>query len=347
MNAPIYMSNVSVIIPVWNAEPYLRRCLDSVINQTLRDIEIICVNDGSTDGSLEILNEYAARDSRMRVVSLAKNSGESVARNTGLAMVRGEYTGFVDNDDAVDLDFYEKLYDKAKETDADIVKGSRLQIDYDGKINEININKLVSKNKAYFFSQWWTAIYKTSLIKNNNITFPNDIIVGGDSVFQVNAVIYANTVEIINNIFYHYYRRKDSGNAQVLIPEKVFSYIRAMISIIKLINSLYKIIISEEQYDIIFSNCFLLCIHIILRPVILDIEIKDFRSVCANLLLEIYYLSKRPENIDKNFRNSCTYLLKLLAERDTDGLEKYMKNNTTFFKMLAYESRKRLSCNKA
>jgi glycosyltransferase involved in cell wall biosynthesis len=337
---------VSIIIPIWNAEPYLRRCLDSVVNQSLQDIEIICINDASTDNSLAILNEYAAKDSRMSVVSLEKNSGESFARNTGLAMVRGEYIGFVDNDDAVDLDFYEKLYAKAKETNADIVKGSRLQIEYNGKVKEININKSVNKDKAHFFSQWWTALYRTSLIKNNNISFPNEIIVGGDSVFQVKAVIYANTIGVIDNTFYHYYRRQDSGNAKILTPDKVFSYIGAMKLIIELINSLFEIVITKKQYDIIFSNCFLLCIHTIFRQVTLDKEVEYFRKVCAHLLLEIYCLCKRPENIDAKSRNFCTSLLKLLAARDTDGLEKYMINNTTYIKMLAYESRNRLSCYK-
>ncbi len=94
---------VSVIIPVYNVEPYLRECMDSIVNQTLRDIEIICVNDGSTDGSLSILEEYRANDPRIAVIS-QDNKGLSAARNRGLSQARGKYIYFVDSDDYVALD---------------------------------------------------------------------------------------------------------------------------------------------------------------------------------------------------------------------------------------------------
>lgn len=113
------MPKVSVIIPVYNTEKYLRKCLDSVCNQTLSDIEIICVNDCSPDNSLEILNEYAQKDNRIKVINFEENKGVSIARNTGIDSATGEFIGFVDADDFVDLDFYEKLYNKATETGAD------------------------------------------------------------------------------------------------------------------------------------------------------------------------------------------------------------------------------------
>ena len=109
------MSKVSVIIPVYNAQDYLERCLFSVCNQTLEDIEIICVNDASTDKSINILNQYAQKYSNIKVIDCKVNGGESKARNIGLEKATGEYLGFVDNDDEIDLDFYEKLYKKAKE----------------------------------------------------------------------------------------------------------------------------------------------------------------------------------------------------------------------------------------
>lgn len=117
------MSKVSVIIPVYNTEKFLRKCLDSVCNQTLQDIEIICINDCSTDGSLEILREYAGKDNRIKLIELFENGGAAKARNIGIDIAHGEYIGFVDSDDFVDLDFYEKLYNKAVETGADAVKG--------------------------------------------------------------------------------------------------------------------------------------------------------------------------------------------------------------------------------
>ena len=100
---------VSIIIPVYNVEKYLQKCLESLVNQTLKEIEIICINDGSTDKSEEILKIFAQKDDRIIVVN-KENEGQSVARNVGIKLAKGEFLGFVDSDDWVDLDFFEKLY---------------------------------------------------------------------------------------------------------------------------------------------------------------------------------------------------------------------------------------------
>ena len=110
---------VSIIIPVYNAEKYLERALSSLINQTLSDIEIICVNDGSTDSSLEILERFSNRDGRIVVIT-QPNSGQSSARNLGLKLAKGEYIGFLDADDWVEPDCFEKLYSKANGSDISI-----------------------------------------------------------------------------------------------------------------------------------------------------------------------------------------------------------------------------------
>lgn len=112
-------AKISVIVPVYNMEKYLEKCLNSLINQTLTDIEIICVNDGSTDSSLKILEEFAQADSRIKILT-QQNSGQSVARNYGISNATGEYLGFVDSDDWVDLDYFEKLYNAAKDNNCDI-----------------------------------------------------------------------------------------------------------------------------------------------------------------------------------------------------------------------------------
>ena len=117
------MQKVSVIISVYNVEKYLARCLDSVINQTLKDIEIICVNDGSTDNSAQILEEYAQKDERIKVITQV-NSGLSEARNTGMSASTGEFIAFLDSDDFVDLDFYEALYNSAVKNNCEIACGN-------------------------------------------------------------------------------------------------------------------------------------------------------------------------------------------------------------------------------
>ena len=105
---------VSIVVPVYNVEQYLRECLDSLINQTLEDIEIICVNDGSTDGSLSILREYESNDSRVKVID-KPNAGYGQTMNVGMDVASGEYVGFVDSDDCVATDMYERLYQIAKQ----------------------------------------------------------------------------------------------------------------------------------------------------------------------------------------------------------------------------------------
>ena len=111
------MKKVSVIIPVYNVEEYLEECMESVIHQTLKEIEILCVNDGSTDHSLQILEQYAKKDDRIRIIS-QKNGGYGKAMNQGLDAASGEYIGIVEPDDYVPLNMYEDLYRKAKETES-------------------------------------------------------------------------------------------------------------------------------------------------------------------------------------------------------------------------------------
>lgn len=219
------MTKISVIIPVYNAQNYIDRCLDSVCNQTLEDIEIICVDDCSKDNSLEILNTYAKNDNRIKVIHCETNGGESKARNIGLDNAKGEYLAFVDNDDTIDSDFLEKLYDKALKTGADIVKGEARVFNYDNSISFDKINELVRKNnsKLFFLYYWWTAIYKTELIKNNNIKLLEGYPLGGDVLFLNKALLLANKLELVDGVYYNYYRREDSGDSKILSFEKIKS----------------------------------------------------------------------------------------------------------------------------
>ena len=173
------MPKVSVIIPVYNTEKYLRKCLDSVCNQTLSDIEIICINDRSLDSSFEILKEFAQQDDRIKLLDFKENKGAAAARNAGLAEVQGEYVGFVDSDDFIDFDFYEKLYTKAKETGADAAKGN--VYNYNPQTQETylsefyNMNDKIRENKAYFHYGFTSAIYSRQLLaQNNNIVIVDD-----------------------------------------------------------------------------------------------------------------------------------------------------------------------------
>ncbi len=162
------MKKISVIIPVFNVEKYLRKCLDSVINQTLKDLEIICINDGSEDSSLDILHEYAQRDNRIILVS-QENCGLSATRNRGIEMATGQYIGFVDSDDWIDLDFYEKLYEAAIKYQADVACASLLRVNSDNNNdNKKNKNVYFLKYNRYKCTDRVRLKYTYADIPNNN-----------------------------------------------------------------------------------------------------------------------------------------------------------------------------------
>ena len=117
------MCKVSILVPIYNVEKYLRQCLESVVNQTLKDIEIICINDGSTDSSPEIIREFASRDSRIKVID-KPNTGYGHSMNQGLKAATGEYIGIVESDDFAELNMFEVLYNTAKSNGAEIVKSN-------------------------------------------------------------------------------------------------------------------------------------------------------------------------------------------------------------------------------
>ena len=115
------MIKISIIIPVYNTEKYLKKCLDSIINQTLKSLEIICIDDCSTDNCLHILKEYQLKDNRIKIIEQKENKGQGVARNLGLNIAEGKYIMFLDPDDWLELNALEILYKKSKETNADII----------------------------------------------------------------------------------------------------------------------------------------------------------------------------------------------------------------------------------
>lgn len=207
------MVKVSVVIPVYNAEKYLKRCLDSVINQTFRDIEVICVNDGSLDGSARILEEYARLDSRVIVLN-QENSGQGAARNNGLKIARGEYIGFVDSDDWIDLDFFEKLYAAAKKYDADAACAGIIRPHANGK-NSIKLKfekeELLStaiekyaKNNMPRQCYAWNKIYKKSEIDRQNAKFKEKVLFE-DIYFIIRFMYFSHLVVTVPKTNYNYW----------------------------------------------------------------------------------------------------------------------------------------------
>lgn len=234
------MSNpkVSIVIPCYNVEKYLKQCLESVVNQTLKEIEIICVNDGSKDSTLSIIQEFARTDDRIKVIS-QENGGYGKAMNNGFSNATGEYIGIVESDDFVDPDMFEKLYIEAAKNDLDVVKSSFYF--YWGKqdksikyriTNKINRNKVFCPAKDFknpeditdyfsIFPSIWSAIYKNSFIKENNIKFletPGASF--QDTSFNFKVYSLAEKSELYEKCFLHY--RQDNEQSSINNPGKVY-----------------------------------------------------------------------------------------------------------------------------
>ena len=225
---------VSVIVPVYNQEVYLREALDSLKAQTLKDIEFIIINDGSTDSSIDIINEYAEGDDRFIVVD-KENGGVAVAINTGNKMARGEYLAEMDSDDYVAPDMYEKLYDVAKEYDVDIVKSN--VINFTGLEGTDSFNHTIQKiaqpdyydriiNPAEediilsFPMYAWCSLYRRELIIDNDIMWNDGVSSYNDNGFFWQTMGLAKSVMYIDEDYI--YHRRDNEASTVKDPDKMF-----------------------------------------------------------------------------------------------------------------------------
>ena len=318
------MPKISIIIPIYNAENYLKRCLNSVINQTLKDIEIICINDCSKDNSLEILKEYSKKDNRIKIINLKENKGESKARNIGLDNTNSEYIAFLDNDDEIDLDFYEKLYNKAIKTNSDIVKAGVDIINYDKKHQKDNLNELIKQNnsKLYFTHYWWSAIYKSSLIKENNIKFLEKYEIGEDILFLNQAILNCKKLEIIDNTYYHYHKRENSTDSKILNYEKIKSIINIREIII---NNILNYEDFDKLSDKIINDIFIWHIKSILNCCYRTKNSKELDYIIDKTIL-IYTKINKYIKINSNIDE--IHLSYLKSNNKEKLKELYLKNNT-------------------
>ena len=230
------MPKVSIVIPTYNVENYLCECMESVVNQTLRDIEIICINDGSTDGSLKILREYADRDERVILID-KKNEGYGVGMNTGMDIATGEYIGIVEPDDFVPLTMYEDLYNIAKENELDFVKADFYRFTRDERTGKLNLvyNRLDSSGENYnqvicpfekpyvtkFIMNTWSGIYRRKFIEEHRIrhnTTPGAAF--QDNGFFWQTFMYAKRCMFLDKPYYM--NRRDNPNSSVNNKQKVY-----------------------------------------------------------------------------------------------------------------------------
>lgn len=240
---------LSVIIPVYNVEPYLRKCLDSIVNQTYRDLEIVLIDDGSPDNCGEICDEYAARDDRIVVIH-KKNGGLSAARNDGIRRATGEWITFVDSDDWCELDYYERMIEKQVETDTDIICASGHYMEISPYRTEkrfcfseafsfhtteeqhvlmdrvLAIKRMVLKGNSPF-GYTWDKLYRRKFLIKEHLEFDESLRVCEDSLFNYQAMSKAD--KVIGMIYTGYHYRVNMASITKSYdpnrPEKDYQYV--------------------------------------------------------------------------------------------------------------------------
>lgn len=233
---------ISIVVPVYNVEKYLPQCLDSLIGQTYRDLEIVCVNDGSTDGSLEILEQYAAKDNRVIVVNQDKE-GPSEARNRGLEQAKGEWTMFVDSDDWLELNCCERIMSQSEACDLAIFSYTREfkttsapkyifgqqprffeNADIDWLYERLiapSGTELRYPEKLDSLSTVWGKLYRSSIIKNNSIKFISTKVTGTleDMIFNGKYFNHLHRARYVPDCLYHYRKTKSDSMAYSYKPD--------------------------------------------------------------------------------------------------------------------------------
>lgn len=226
------MTKFTIIIPMYNVEVYLNQCLDSIVNQSFSDFEVICINDGSTDNSLDILNSYASKDKRFRIFS-QENQGQGVARNKALELAQGKYVIFVDPDDWIEHDTLDEIYWEFKTTKSDVI-----EFNYN-EHNDLSIKKynFAKKLRKYFnydlnsttYYNWqnikngclsklgfhiWSRAYSLEFIKKADAVF-SPTKQGEDHLFSNAVVLNAEKISYLDKYLYNYRRREGSAVSKI------------------------------------------------------------------------------------------------------------------------------------
>lgn len=238
------MYKVSIIIPIYNVEAYLEQCLNSAINQSLNDIEIICINNGASDIEQNILKKCANKNSKIKIINFENNQGYGKAVNEGIKSAQGEYISILESDDYIDDNMLEFLYNKAKENDVDIIKSAYKAFDNFSEksyLNNLNIPEdrifnindfpvLLSKHPSI-----WSCLYKRSFLIENDIFFIEERGTGWvDNHFSVKSLVLAKKIQYIKDAFYHY--RVEQQNSSSSLRDGLDIPYKASLQVHKFLN---------------------------------------------------------------------------------------------------------------
>lgn len=338
-----FSPKVSVIIPVYNVEEYLRDCLDSVVNQTLKEIEIICIDDGSTDNSLEILKEYAQKDKRFTVIK-QQNHGASIARNCGLTCAKGEYVGFVDSDDWLDLNFYEVLYNKASVSNADIAR-TKYKYAYDNfEVCEQTLSDIIDEKIASSLDLnindhsvvIWNALYRLKFLRENHIDYFDNIAGAHDIPFTARVTYYSLKTIPVDGTFYNY--RKNIAKQLSTFSEARINYIKCSNKIaLEFINSV------EYQFENDYITAFKRCIWRYHYTFVEGLKLNGFTSEKQlELFKEMVYAIKTCKYLNLLCKNYNEVYYNYLITNDFDGYNDFVNNlyaRNTIISLTSYPAR--------
>jgi len=281
------MPKISIIIPVYNAGEYLKQCLDSVLNQTFRDYECICINDGSTDNSLSIIQEYVNKDNRFNIID-KKNEGVSISRNIGIDRSVGEYITFIDSDDWIEKDYLIKIF-YSKNSKNDLVVCGFNVFNHKDNIIDLKYEEGKSNNKVFLieyknienfldfigsYRSVWGKLYRSDIIKKNNIYFFNNISGDEDYAFNILYIMYIENILFIADKLYVYRKQVESLTSND--EQMRISSLYAIVELIKDLN------IRRIKDDYVFSFLFkalFQCIGKISKNVSIDNKNKAFKTI--------------------------------------------------------------------
>lgn len=289
----------SIIVPVYNVENYIKNCLESLIKQTYYNIEIICINDGSTDNSLQILREYKKKDKRIKVIN-QKHYGVSHTRNNGIRISKGDFITFVDSDDFIDLNVFEKCVKKIINNNADIVvyqlivENQKYQR-YLG--NKLYISDPYSAIRDFnLYPSTCNKIFRRKLIIDNNIFFKEDVIYAEDAIFKEFSFLKASVIALEPSVIYHYVYRNNSAEHSLNETIKIESQI-------KRIDYLYDFYKKNNELRNI-DNLIEILVHKVI-PLINIVKNNDIKNFYKLIILKLYNSKLKPfikyNNISQNY----------------------------------------------
>ncbi len=341
---------VSVIVPVFNVGEYLSTSLDSILNQTLEDIEIICINDGSTDDSLNILEYYAKKDKRIKIIS-KENEGQGTARNVGLDNAQGEFISFVDADDFIKKDMLEKLYNKSVNGNLDLVMCKVSSFDNETHVIDDNLwyyslkcfsgfkkevfNNLDTKEFTSLISVTpYNKLYRRSFIEKNNIRFPEKYIFE-DEVFFYNVYLKAKRISLIDENLY-YYRTNRKGSTVSKSQDKDY------IDVIHIFRLIRELLIETNYINVYKKQVYNRFIHLILwrfsqtapkyRKNFFNLMKKEFNEILNDTSKDF---SLNVDELDSKIKSRT---LKVLNSNNLEEFEKLDSYKTFSVIMASYNN---------